>query len=210
MTQIDSGVPVDVNREIRGMILAALPYPPLPVMLKGMDEENRLTDERVVNSHDIIAQMINVAACRQDKKANGDRKMRQGLVLSGFIADLVKDGVVSVEKLYEILCRRTQEHVSTYLPENCSSMSAICFLPSKSVCKGDSVHAKMCDYMAAQAVLLDLKTGNTSADWSSVEYEDMLLAAKERIVCEGDPVFMLPREPDGSDDRSDDEDAESD
>lgn len=58
----------DGNREIRSMILAALPCPPLPIMVTSMGNDGDTASESSSgNSHDLISHLMNVrAACDQE------------------------------------------------------------------------------------------------------------------------------------------------
>ena len=57
-------------------------------------------------------------------------------------------------------------------------------MPLSYVCKGDAVHRRTCDYMAGQAVLLELQGGHSIGDWLPRHYHELLAAARERLVTE--------------------------
>jgi hypothetical protein len=57
-------------------------------------------------------------------------------------------------------------------------------MPLSYVCKGDAVHRRACDYMAGQAVLLELQGGHSIGDWLPRHYHELLVAARERLVTE--------------------------
>lgn len=176
---------VDMNREIKAMILGALPYPPLPVEVRRFDDENRLCEGVVCTSHDLLARLIEEAAARGDEGRNAERKGRQMDVLRGFLADLVKDGPLGKEALYRVLCARTREHMGAYLAG--AGLPEVRFLGLDSVSRGDKVHRKMCDYMAAQTILLELggDGGKEKAEgWRGMEFGDMLVVCRDRLVVE--------------------------
>jgi hypothetical protein len=174
---------VDSNREIRAMILCALPYPPLPVAVRRFEDGNKLGDEVVCSSHDLISQLLEVACVRGRGDDNAERQERQRGILREFLADLVKDGPLDPPRLFEVYCQRTHEHIATYCP-NGRGLPEVRFMPFGYVCKGDKHHAKVCEYMAAQAILLELQGGKATQDWMGVEFCDLLSVARDRLVCE--------------------------
>ena len=67
-------------------------------------------------------------------------------------------------------------------------------MPFGFACKGDIVHSRMCDYMAGQARLLELRGGLCKQDWACREYPDMVLIARERLVCEGKDECIVAKD----------------
>lgn len=185
--------------ELRAMILAALPYPPIPVVLRTIDEDNRLEDYVVQTTHDILSHLLEDACVRHTVSQNKSRQKLQQSVLRQFLEELVKDGLQSVPDLYKTFCKFSNMHIGTYLCSVSSSrpLPEVRFEPLHSVCKGDPVHVSMCQYMAGQARLLELSAGLCAQDWMCREYADMLVIARDRIVCDGDEenVVQGPEEP---------------
>jgi len=176
-------VQVDSNREIRAMILCALPYPPLPVVVRRFEDGNRLGEDTVCSSHDLISHLLEAACVRNQSNDNLQRQERQRGILREFLADLVKDGPLDPPRLYEVYCRRTQQHIATYYPEN-QPLPEVRFLPMDRVCRGDPNHIKVCEYMAAQAILLELQGGKAVQDWLAADLPSLLSIARDRLVCE--------------------------
>jgi hypothetical protein len=115
---------VDQNRELRAMILAALPYPPLPVQARHFEEDgNELGDYTMVTSHDIISNLIEQSWRRDQTTTSPDRQEKQREVLRCFLRDLVKDGIPTVDVLYEIYCTHTRDHIASYYPKGSSPLS---------------------------------------------------------------------------------------
>jgi hypothetical protein len=200
-------VMADMNRELRAMILAALPYPPLPVCAKRFEEGNRLGDGVVVTSHDIISHLLEAAVLMSNAHKNAERRERQKEVLRCFLRDLVQQQDMNdLRELYDIYCRHTREHIASEflyclsvflifgLVRDCvfrlaayypvGYMPELHFMPLSYVCKGDAVHRKICDYMAGQAVLLELSGGFSAGDWLPRQYHELLTAARDRLVTE--------------------------
>lgn len=174
---------VDANREIKAMIMAALPYPPLPVETRRIDDENRLGEAVVCTSHDLIAQMIDSAASKNDPQANKERLARHRNVLRDFMADLVRNGVLDPPALYEVFCRRTADHIAAYFPRNAPTPE-IKFMPLGYVSKGDKVHAHACEFVAAQGIVLEEKNPRCAQDYATLEFHDLLRVCRDRLVYE--------------------------
>ena len=174
---------VDQNRELRAMILAALPYPPLPVQARHFEEDgNELGDYTMVTSHDIISNLIEQSWRRDQTTTSPDRQEKQREVLRCFLRDLVKDGIPTVDVLYEIYCTHTRDHIASYYPKG--SSPELKFFPLAHVSKGDKVHLRTCDWMAGQSRLLQLTGGFTAADWLPRHYHELLDVARSRLVSE--------------------------
>lgn len=175
----------DETQELRAVILAALPYPPLPVTLARLESGNRLGDGVLQSTHDIISNLLAHSCVTHTFSENKQRQQVQQLVLSEFLRALVRDGLQSPPDLYRTYCEFSRRHVATYL-RGASVLPDIRFQPLDSVCKGDPVHVRMCDYMAAQGRLLELSSGLSPQDWACREYADMLTIARDRLVTEVD------------------------
>ena len=174
---------VDSNREIRATILAALPYQPLPVQAARFDEDgNKLGDAAVVTSHDILSNLLEQASIRGTQSEHKARQTRQRDVLRSFMRALIKDGMLKPDALYKVYCDHTRSHVSTYYP--LENPPEIWFMPLDYVSKGDAVHVRTCDWMAAQSHLLQLEQGLAAADWYPRHYAELLDAARGRLVSE--------------------------
>ena len=173
----------DHNRELRAMILAALPYPPLPVEARHFDEDgNQLGDSTMVTSHDIISNLVEQAWTRDQSATSHEKMERQREVLRCFLSDLVRNGIPAVDALYEVYCKHTRDHIATYYPKD--HVPELKFFPLSHVCKGDKVHIRTCDWMAAQSRLLELTDGFTAADWLPRHYHELLDVARSRLVTE--------------------------
>ena len=173
----------DSNREIRAMILAALPFPPLPVEAKRFEEDGkRLGDAVVITSHDILSNLLEQACARDAPATHKVRQTRQRDVLRSFIRALCKDGMLKADALYNVYCDHTRSHIATYYPEG--HPPELKFMPLGYVSKGDKVHLRTCDWMAAQSRLLEMKDGLTAADWGPCNYADLLDAARRHLVSE--------------------------
>ena len=175
----------DETQEIRAMILAALPYPPLPVTLPRLEEGNRLGDGVLQNTHDIISKLLAHSCKAYSVSDNKERQARQQEILREFLQAIVKDGVQSPPALFRTYCEFSQRHIGTYLKGTAATFfPEVRFQTLDSVCKGDTTHLRMCDYMAAQSRLFELTAGISAQDWMCREYADMIAIARDRLVSE--------------------------
>ena len=183
------------------MILCALPYPPLPVGVKRFEEGNRLGEETVCSSHDLISQLLEVACIRCTVSENRVRQEKQRDILREFLADLVKSGPLDPQQLYEIYCRQTHQHIGTYFPaaDSASRLPEVRFMPFDFISKGDLYHSKVCEYVAAQAILLELQGGKATQDWMHYDFPALLTVARDRIVCEGSTALGQDKTSDQTD-----------
>ena len=63
----------DSTQEMRAMILAALPYPSLPIMLRRLEDGNALGDEILQTSHDVISNMLVQSCAKGSAGENANR-----------------------------------------------------------------------------------------------------------------------------------------
>lgn len=164
------------------MILASLPYPPLPVALSRLEDSR---EQVLQTSHDLISMLLRESCAKCTVEENRRRRCQQQAVLAHFMRELTQDHAAAPEALYKLYCEGTLRHVACYLPPGAPPPD-IRFLPLAHPCKGDAAHSAMCDYMAAQARILELPDGVCADNWRRYEYADMLLHARSRLVCEPD------------------------
>jgi len=171
----------DPNRELRAMLLVATPYPPLPVLAVRFEaDDHRLQDEQMVTSHTLLAKAFDEAILRNRPEENGQRKARQVQVLQRFLHAMATEGMhFGPEKLYQLYCRFTLEHLATYFPPG--HPLDLRFQPLSSICKGDPCHAKMAEYMASQSVFYEDETPIRRHQYIQQEYAQMLLALRDRL-----------------------------
>jgi hypothetical protein len=181
------------------MILAALPYPPLPVQLRRLEEGNALGGEVLQSSHEIISTLLAESCAKGSVSDNEARRARQQEALRGLLAALGRGGLQPPPELYRTYCDFTARHIASYVHSGGGApLPEIRFLPLEHVCKGDFVHLRMCDYMAGQARLLELGEGYAAQDWMRCEYAQMLALARNRLVNEAPPPGAA--EPDADED----------
>ena len=171
----------DPLREMRTMILASLPYPPLPVTAQRLDEDGRVGDEAVITTHDVVARWLNECAVLDDQAENQRRKERQVELFRRFLHGMAVTGFdMPPRNLYLLYTSFCREHIATYDPAG--NVPDLRFKPYDYVCRGDKVHAKLCEYMAAQAILFnDPEPRKTAEDYARLDLGQILLACRDRI-----------------------------
>ena len=172
----------DSLREIRTMILLALPYPPLPVSVAHVvADECRVTGDAVVStSHTLVGQCLNGAVARADEGRNRTRQARQRAALQRFLHSMATAGFFGTpHDVYGIYFGATLEHIASFFPEG--HPLDLNFLPLDSVCKGDGTHAKMAEYLAGQSVLFQDDPPVPREAYLRLSYPEQLLAARSRL-----------------------------
>ena len=171
----------DPLREMRTMILVSLPYPPLPICAQRLDEDGRVGEEAVITTHDVVARWLNECAVLNDQAENLKRRDRQVEVFRRFLHSLAVEGfAMSPRELYDLYTTFCRDHIATFDPAG--NTPDLRFKPYDYMCKGDKHHAKLCEYMAAQAILFnDPEPRKTAEDYASLSAGQLLLACRDRL-----------------------------
>ena len=171
----------DPNRELRTMVLLTLPYPPLPVLATQLEKDDgRLHGDKLTTSHAFIARALEEALVRDSIPENKKRKERQQDVFQRFLHTMAVEGFSCLpERLYQIYCQFTLEHLSTYFPEG--HPIDIRFEPLSSITKGDKAHTKMAEFMASQSVLFEDTVTISRREFIEQDYADMMQACRGRL-----------------------------
>jgi hypothetical protein len=167
--------------EIRAMVLLSLPYPPLPILVAGVEQDDgRLQDDELTTTHALIARALEESMARNRTSENDDRRARQVDVLQRFLHTMATDGFFcGEERLYQIYCFFSLEHIATYFPVG--HLVDIRFQPLSSVTKGDKVHTKMAEYMASQSVVFEDPVRVRRDQYVKQDYAEMLRACRDRL-----------------------------
>jgi hypothetical protein len=129
----------DSSREIRAMTMASFPCPPLPVV--GADV---FGDTQTVNSHDLLAFLINTAARRDVLSENEQRVLQQQRLIESYQKSISN----SIDP-WSDMTRFTRDYMMTYSP----AMHNVRFLPFDA--STPPVKAQVCSWLAAQHILQD-------------------------------------------------------
>ncbi len=176
-------MPVDdpTRAEIRTMVLLTLPFPPLPILAARVEQDDeRLQGDTDTTSHALIARGLDEAIARDRASENSARKVRQIEVFRKFLHAMAVEGFSCTdERLYQIYCAITLEHVATYFPVG--HPLDIRFQPLSSICKGDHAHTKMAEYMASQSVYYEDTVRTRRDQYLQQDYATMLKACRDRL-----------------------------
>lgn len=126
---------MDSSREIRSMILVAFPCPPLPMEGSG----------RFVNSHDMLAYLIDVAARREDKADNAKREKNQEVLMVQYEKDMKL--CRSETETWNAMTMFTRQYMMTYSV----IMHEARFLPFDAITP--PLKKQLCSWLAAQHIL---------------------------------------------------------
>lgn len=123
---------MDSNRELRAMAMVAFPCPPLPVS----SEED---DGRVLNSHDLLAMLMETAARREREEEDQERRRAQAALIEAFgkTEERTWDGMTD-------FCRR---YLMLYNP----ILHRLRFLPPDVM--PPRLKAQVCEWLAARHIL---------------------------------------------------------
>ena len=173
----------DSDREVRAMVLLSLPYPPLPVLAARIEEGRHLPEDGTTTSHTLFARALAECTWRNDDAANAARRLRQQAVFKRFLHAMGPGGGFALddpERLYQLYCRFTLEHLATYLPEG--HPIDVRFQPYAHSAKGDRAHRKFAEYMAAQSILFEDPVPITREQYArDYTLGDMLFALRDRL-----------------------------
>lgn len=164
----------DTLREPRTMILAALPFPPLPISVHKIEKDSMTLEEDTENSvtttHSLFALCINECVRRNDQKFNEERQKKQMRVLEEFMYGLKAIGcTLKDEQLYHFYCDYSYRHLCTYFKDD--DKPQIRFKPYDYVSVGDETHAKMVEHYIAQGIIFEEEELDKKARQTISKYE---------------------------------------
>ena len=151
----------DGNREIRSMVMAALPLPPLPLLVyRELQGELSFvdSDHQVTSSHDLIAHMMNIACAVASSSINNSRMERQSSLMGDLFSTLDdfldKNAHLQVpdEKwCYEAAMHFTRLYIGTYLVRQDNDIRFL--LDASAINESHRLHKMALEYQKAQDVL---------------------------------------------------------
>jgi hypothetical protein len=173
----------DGNREIRSMTMAAMPLPPIPIMVcKELEGESSFVapDHKVASSHDLVAHFINVACAVASSAVNSKRMSLQSDIERQLFArvDEWQDNhdpsgtyckVPSAEWCYDVVSEFSRIYISSYLNGKSAAVD-IRFAPSSEIDKSHVVHRMALEFQRAQDVLYG------KSRWAHVPLQEMSFA----------------------------------
>jgi hypothetical protein len=191
----------DAMREVRAMIVAALPCPPLPVMAsREAQGECSFTEEACCSSHDLIAHLMNIA-CTHATEAQNRHRARLQVRLHADLFDTVDEWgkrsresslLPPAEWSYTLLCDFTRKYIRCYMPDP-SRQQDIRFLPLCDIDRTHPVHVKALEFQKGQDTLYgNVGTHLISRSYDVMSYAELVQVSVARILessgqelCEG-------------------------
>ena len=125
---------MDTSREMRAMAMVAFPCPPLPVSGAGQDGS-----PKVINSHDLLAFLMNTAALRRMEGEDQDRMQAQAALIDAFAQGPLD---------WEAMTSFSRSYMMLYCP---SYLHQLRFLPGDAITP--RLRAQVCQWLAARHIL---------------------------------------------------------
>jgi hypothetical protein len=159
----------DPLREMRTMVLVALPYPPLPVEVHklsvddGTIIDNETDEYKVASTHDIISVCINACVQKDDKQFNEQRRQKQTIVMQDFLRNLATGGFeLEGEDLYHFYCDYSYRHIASYFHDN--DKPELRFKPYAFININDEFHKKLVEHYLAHKIVIDSEDTDVKPD----------------------------------------------
>ena len=146
---------MDSSREMRAMAMVAFPCPPLPVA--GVNKDN---EPIVINSHDMLAFLMNTAALRDVASENAARLKRQKALQREYVA-MCKTG-----DTWGAMTNFTRLYMMSYCP---AALNQVRFLPFDAATP--PLRAQVRGWLAARHILAGQEA--TAADFEGI-HDDTL------------------------------------
>jgi hypothetical protein len=179
LTPVPGYAYVDTGREIRSMVMAVFPSPPLPMMASGCEDGSLLTHQRVASSHDLIARLLTNCEARADAQqdlARHDLQRAAQTLLCDRI-DLLEEG--DTQGAYDAFAEFTRAYVDSYLN---GAPSDVRVLPMEQVMDGSHVHAQALDHAIAHDEAFGECRGITCKSLAGPSYTRLVAHAALRIA----------------------------
>ena len=151
----------DAMREVRSMIVAALPLPPMPVMVSREVAGDNFVSSACCSSHDLLAHLMNIACTCATDKQNAERALVQ-TQLQAELFDAVDSWRRSEPDMllvlppiawtYRIMGEFTRRYVQSYMPDPGRDQD-VRFVPVHEIDRTHPVHIRAMEFQKAQDLL---------------------------------------------------------
>jgi hypothetical protein len=188
----------DAMREVRSMIVAALPVPPMPIMVSRELADENFAASSTCSSHDLIAHMMNIACTCATEKQNADRALLQ-TQLQADLFEAVDSWRASepdpllvlppIAWTYRVLGEFTRRYVQSYLPDPAKDQD-VRFVPVHEVDRTHAVHRRAVEFQKAQDLLygkcrmltVDKKGERYARSYDHMSYAELVQMSVARIL----------------------------
>ena len=141
---------MDTLMEQVAMYMAALPCPPMPLVVDQEEEDRKYT-----NSHDLIAYLLLLAMSQRNQRLNEERKVKQKELTEKLLGQLQgKD--LQWQEAYCAFSEFTAGYICAFANINV----LVSFMPADYVQRHDCVHKACCSWHKAQEIILHKGAGS--------------------------------------------------
>ena len=161
--------------ELDASTVAAMPCPPLPVLVTGADSQ----EEKAFPSHTIMKSILHRMSQRTDDSEKIDYTVRLKAIAETLFATIDTQGEhITTQQAYEAFCTYMRQVLLASRPVH----PDIRFLPLEHTCKGDTMHKATCDHMRAQDFLFGEQDPCSIVLYEEMEYSDLVVLYTQRIL----------------------------
>ncbi len=178
----------DGMREIRAMIVASLPCPPMPIMAsKESAEDAGFYESKCCSSHDLLAHLMNIACTTATDKQNLARAHRQAKIqaelfdkVDAWKAENHQQSLPPAEWSYQVMGEFTRKYVQSYMADPARDQD-VRFLPLVDIDRTHAVHVKALEFQRAQDLLYG-RCGMIARDYDRMSYAELVQVSVARIL----------------------------
>jgi hypothetical protein len=181
----------DGMREIRAMIVAALPCPPMPVMAsREVEDEPGCYEGKCCSSHDLLAHLMNIACTAATEKQNCTRALLQAGIQEEMFSkvDEWKAGndasvhamLPPAEWSYQLMGDFTRKYVQSYMADPARAQD-VRLLPMSDINRTHPVHIRALEFQKAQDLLYG-KCAMITRDYERMSYAELVQVSVARII----------------------------
>jgi hypothetical protein len=134
------------------MYMAALPCPPMPLMIAVDKEDDDTKLPSYCNSHDFIASLLLTAMANGNEKLNKERKAKQIEMTDKLLTQM--KNLTKEEDAVQSAYTYFSEFTAGYICAFANIDVGVTFLPLADVGMEDNVHKACCSWNRAQSIIL--------------------------------------------------------
>lgn len=181
-------------REIRAMIVASLPCPPMPVMASREIEDEAsftITQTSCCSSHDLLAHLMNVASTVATDEHNRRRAALQNEAMSELFdtvdawigAQTTKTRLPPAQWSYDLFATFTRKYIQSFMPDPTRAQD-IRMLPFEDIDRTHRIHAKALQFQKAQDILYgdECKLQFRMRSYETMSYAELVQLSMARII----------------------------
>jgi hypothetical protein len=159
------------------MYMAALPCPPMPLMVLAPETDTPQKKKAYCNSHDFIASLLLTAMAHGNTKLNEERKAKQVELTEKLLKQMASLKDLNVDQAYTYFSEFTAGYICAFANIDVG----VTFLPLHDVEKKDNVHKACCSWNRAQSIILKENT-TTNESLEKMTFRDLLLVHCQRFM----------------------------